>query len=137
MQRKTFFFFFKETKTFIMTIMSVSFLACSECQLPIFAAFVSLFIFLFSRWTCSSTVSWCNMGTSVTWISRSSQSTSKQMREPWLYMHALCVKASLTKPGGIKLATMCKTPFFFFFLFLRWNLKNDAVLVSHLKKKKE
>lgn len=47
-------------------------------------------------------------------------------------MHALCVKASLTEIGGIKLAAVCKHLFFFF--FLRWNLKNDAVLVSHLKK---
>lgn len=108
--------------------MSVSFLACSECQLPIFAAFVSSFIFLFSWWTCNSPVSLHNMGAPVTWISSSSQ-LQIRCSEPRLYMHAHCVKASLTKTGY---QTSCYVQTSSF--VSRWNLKNDFVLVSHLKK---
>lgn len=93
MQRKT---FFKERKTLKWQFMSVSFLACSECQLPIFAAFVSLFIFLFSWWTYNFTVSLHNMVASVTWMSSTLQ-LQNRCGELWLYMHAHCVKASLTE----------------------------------------
>lgn len=92
--------------------MSVSFGRVLNANCLYLLHFVSSFIFFFSWWTYNSTVSLHNMGASVTWISSSSQ-LQNRCSEPWLYMHAHCVKASLTKTGVIKLAAMCKHRLFF------------------------
>lgn len=82
--------------------------------------------FPFFWWKCSSPVSLHHTGASVTWMSGSSQRQSRR-HEPWLSVHAPRVEL-VCNHQAIKLAAVCRHC-----LSPRWNLKNDFVLVSHLK----
>lgn len=67
--------------------------------------------FPFSWWTYNSTVSLHIKG--ICDLNNQQFPTSKQTREPWLYVHALCVKASPAKTGVSDYSCYVQTSSFF------------------------